>query len=429
MRVHLLTFLPVVCVGVGTPTPNAYGQEDEPPVAPALEGQDEEQVQQERRKGEELRIPRRRGREAQRFPEGADGRGWLARTNDKVKDWFEQHNIHYDLNAALFYQHADVITEGQNGAWTLSWQLDATWRLFRSEQLGSGAIGTTLLGTVGLNYDARVESLDDFAGIASGLNGTLYPDPFIVDQLYWEQVVLDDALVLMGGIVDLSQWFDTNRVANDGFSDMIATGLENNLTIPFTLVGGVGAVARWQASDSVYLMGGISDSIADVPNEPWRSLRGDSIYTLFELGLTLDFEGVGTGIYRFIPWYSSLRGDTGGGFGVSFDQELWSEDLIGFFRFGVGRQNVSLFGTFVSGGLGYTGLFGRPADMVGAGVAWSDPGPLLDARPETVFELFYRVEIVPNAEITPDLQLVLDPVFNPDSNLTWVLGLRLALHF
>jgi len=44
---------------------------------------------------------------------------------------------------------------------------------------------------------------------------------------------------------------------------------------------------------------------------------------------------------------------------LSFDQELGKDGLIGFFRFGIGDQDVTPTKTFVSGGLALDGPFGR----------------------------------------------------------------------
>jgi porin len=365
-------------------------------------------------------------------PPGRDvheGDPWLARTSHDVKDWFKERGITYDLWAALLYQHADDVVTGDSGLWTVNYQLTASWALTEDDRLGTGHLGTTVLGSVGLGYDPEDETLAGNAGILSGLDGSLYPDPVAVDEVFWKQVFPDDAFEVQAGVLDFTSWFDTNRVANDGFRQFIGGALQNNLSIPFPTYGGFGGLLRWNASDELYIQAGIADSRSNEGEAPWKSARADSLYELVELGLTVDVDGLGEGIYRFIPWHASQTGTSGWGFGVSFDQELGSEQLLGFFRFGVGDQDVTSVGTFLSGGLGFNGPFGRTGDMLGAGVAWSDPASGSGSRQETALELLYRLEITPHLELTPDLQVIFDPAQNPDTNTIWVAGVRLSARF
>jgi porin len=42
-------------------------------------------------------------------------------------------------------------------------------------------------------------------------------------------------------------------------------------------------------------------------------------------------------------------------------------------------------------------------------------------------ELYYRLQLFQHLAITPDAQLVIDPVLNPDEDRIWVFGLRARL--
>jgi porin len=318
---------------------------------------------------------------------------------------------------------------GDSGLWTVNYQLTASWALTEDDRLGTGSLGTTILGSIGLGYDTDDETLAGNAGVLSVLNGSIYPDPIAVDELFWKQVFPDDAFVVQGGVLDFTSWFDTNRVANDGFTQFIGGALQNNASIPFPTYGGFAGLLRWNAGNELYIQAGIADSRSNEGEAPWKTARADSLYELVEVGLSVDIDGIGEGTYRFIPWHASQEGTSGWGFGVSFDQELGSDQLLGFFRFGVGDQDVTPVGTFVSGGLGFNGPFGRTNDMVGVGVAWSDPAPGFGFRQETALELMYRLEITPHLEVTPDLAIIFDPAQNPTTSTIWVAGVRLTARF
>jgi porin len=66
-------------------------------------------------------------------------------------------------------------------------------------------------------------------------------------------------------------------------------------------------------------------------------------------------------------------------------------------------------------------------DELSIGLGWARPseetfGSGLDD--EYALEASYRIQMSPNATLMPDVQLVLDPARNPDTNAAWVFGLR-----
>jgi porin len=171
------------------------------------------------------------------------------------------------------------------------------------------------------------------------------------------------------------------------------------------------------------------DSSSDEPWAFWKSVDDGSWYELLELDFKLGVPALGKGQYRITPWHNRLDGEQGWGVGLSFDQELGLPWLVGFFRFGAGDEDVTAIRTFVSGGVGVEGPFGRSGDFFAIGVAWSRPSPGEGVRDETILEMIYRVRLTPTLELSPDLQLVFDPAQNPGDDLIVVPGVRLALVF
>lgn len=61
-------------------------------------------------------------------------------------------------------------------------------------------------------------------------------------------------------------------------------------------------------------------------------------------------------------------------------------------------------------------------------MTWSRPAPnALDDQ--GAVDLYYRVQLTPRVAVTPIVQLVIDPVRNPDEDAVWVLGIRSRLAF
>jgi hypothetical protein len=242
-------------------------------------------------------------------------------------------------------------------------------------------------------------------------------------------VALGGKLLVLAGKLDLAYHFDTNRVANDGYSQFFSYSLVNNPSIPGPLYGGFGGIVRGNWSETGYVMFGVGDSSMDEAVLPWKTLDNHSWYQLLELGMSPDVPLLGKGTYRLIPWHNHLFGADGWGFALNIDQELGRKDIVAFFRFGYGDKDVTPVRLFVSGGVGFEAPFGREDDLVAIGVAWSDPSPGEGFRAETLLELFYRVHFWGSISLTPDLQLVFDPARNASDDLVVIPGVRLQMKF
>ena len=55
-----------------------------------------------------------------------------------------------------------------------------------------------------------------------------------------------------------------------------------------------------------------------------------------------------------------------------------------------------------------------------------EPGDLDD---QGAVDAFYRVQVTPEIALTPTVQMVIDPVRNPDEDVVWVLGIRSRFAF
>ena len=376
--------------------------------------------------------PRKNARRAPRgelYPSQED---WnpLAGPTRGLKDKLKEVGITFDLELSFLGQYASDVVSGKDILGSFQWELTGDWELLSSTDLGDGYLAWTLFGGVGLNYDAESETLSTNVGSISGLNSLDFMnDPVIVDELFWKQKLEDGKLIVIAGKVDMSYHFDTNRVANNQFDQFNALALTNNASIPFPAYGGFGGLLRANIGDNAYLMVGMGDSSGSNAVAPWVTVDNNSWYQCLEFGLTVDLGGLGKGTYRITPWHNRLLGADGWGLGLSFDQELGKDGLIGFFRFGIGDQDVTPTKTFVSGGLALDGPFGREHDTVAIGVSWSDPSSGVGVRAETLIEAYYQIQLSPSVYLSPGVQVVLNPAATRAIDSSVVAGVRLTLRF
>jgi hypothetical protein len=352
---------------------------------------------------------------------------WQASQN--LKEKLHDYGLTYALEMSLHDQYASKVTTGQQNYASYSWRFAASWRFLRSKQRGSLFVDATLLGSPRLNYDPAVTLINRNIGSISELNGNLYPDPAALDELLIKYVAPSTRYGGAVGKLDLSNRFDTNRVANDAFRQFTAFSLENNLAIPWPEYGGVGAFIHADIGEQHYVMAAAGASVVAQPFGFGDQIGDGNLYQLVEIGTEVELPGIGVGHYRLTPWHARVLGRSGWGVGFNFDQELFHPDLVAFFRFGLGEPSITPVRTFVSGGVSWLQPWGRAHDVVGVGVAWSNPSTGRGFRNETLIEVFYRFSILPWVQLSPDLQIVYHPAQDDQQDTVLIPGIRLYLSF
>jgi porin len=77
----------------------------------------------------------------------------------------------------------------------------------------------------------------------------------------------------------------------------------------------------------------------------------------------------------------------------------------------------------VNVGLVTDNIFGQDKDRIGLGYTWNDPvDNSLDNQ--GVIDAYYRVQLTPEIQIGPTLEVIFDPVRNQDENTVTVWGFR-----
>jgi porin len=74
-------------------------------------------------------------------------------------------------------------------------------------------------------------------------------------------------------------------------------------------------------------------------------------------------------------------------------------------------------------GLVTDNIFGQDKDRIGIGYTWSDPADR-SLDDQGVINAYYRVQLTPEIQIGPTLEVVFDPVRNQDEDTVTVWGLR-----
>lgn len=286
----------------------------------------------------------------------------------------------------------------------------------------------------------------------------------LVDKWWWRQRLLNDRVEFrLGKLLNIVDLFDVNAFAANQYSKFSNSWLTWNPTIPATK--GIGAFVKTWPTDWLYLQAGAMDP----DQRPTRTgfdtaFHGPAHFRGFwEFGFLPKYVGAnGTlpGGYRFGLWYDPqtkqiFRNTLGGeraviynsgdtGFYANFDQLLWKENNnpkdkqgFGIFgRYGFAHGDYNKLEHFWSTGAQYEGLIPtRDKDVLGLGVAQGIMSRQFRneinsrADRETVYELYYAIEVTPWLQITPDVQVITNPGGLKDGRDSLVGGLRVKILF
>ncbi len=307
------------------------------------------------------------------------------------------------------------------------------------ELSGSSALSGRTRGTA---------SLDS----AFGSSGPLHTD-VVEDALYYLPEVLisqgfcKGRAVIMAGVVNQTNYFDTNSYANSSFGQFTNAAFVNSQVVPL-VDGNFGVVLQGQLSDSWYAQIGGSMMDTEPGHSPFNNTRGRNFNIVGELGWTNDnVLGLGSGTYRIQPFMSHQEGrNSVGGLALNLEQDLGkSGPLAVYSRIGwsSSNDNNAAGASFqVAGGL----IFKKPLETLGVrregenkflvmgfAVTKPDSGCLDEdrksSRREYTLECTYTFGVTRSLAIQPIFQYVWNPASRSDVNGVSVFAIQSILYF
>ncbi|RKY26993.1 MAG: hypothetical protein DRP79_03980 [Planctomycetota bacterium] len=413
----------------------------------------------------------------------------------RVEEWFDQNRetiieqmtgpeakralLGFDMEMAgyLTFIYQTVLTSNvidKNGdgerdnarrdALSFSFGLEMTARLAENQYAfmliegGNGdSIDAFIPNNMGLNDDANptADPLDPTnSGSASDMR---------VTEAYYEGSFFTDKFVITFGKLDLTNYFDSNAVANDEMWQFISSSLVNNAAIAFpddndaairmlySPFGGVDLDDEDEnATDFLLLQLGLSETDTNF-NEVTQDglVIGEVWFRPHKHPSLKRFVNGRPGNYRLGGWLSEAdtlslremrRGDEEGestlsGVYLSFDQEVY-DNITLFMRYGVQDNSLALNEAFWSFGFQLDGsMWGRENDRLGFGTAINVKNARAHfARPEFqknehLYELYYMFHVTDFLHISPVFQVLDNPGGESRSSTAAVAGLRLQFDF
>jgi rubrerythrin len=268
---------------------------------------------------------------------------------------------------------------------------------------------------------------DEIVGSISGLNddsGSLQDtdgvDRVSVREAWLQTFLLLERLRIVGGKVDLTNYFDSNTVANDETTQFITSAFVNSPAMEQP-GNGPGLLAFFDTRRAFTIGFGLQSIDNSGTNVT------DGIYAIAEIGYRSHFFFNQEGNYRL--WGKTKGGtEDNNGFGVSIDQNL-STRLTAFGRYGANESeedDASIASAWSAGLRFRSPFFSRVNDEVAMAFGMLD---IVDGDKESALEVYYKFQVNNRFAVTPNVQAVFDPAGMGSNATAGVIGIRTQVEF
>lgn len=265
-----------------------------------------------------------------------------------------------------------------------------------------------------------------------GLPATGYRDYSIrMLEFNYQQALLDNHLHFVIGKIDVTNYFNFHGLIVP-WQHFIGYGSSVSGTVNWPDQG-LGAVVSFRPTEKLYIMGGLTDVRGDVfrPGEFLNlgdQFQDGKFWKAIEVGYVPSFEERYFKKISITYWNSDAYTNVNGtpiasGQGVAVSAHwFFAQRFIPFARFGIsdGNGENAFYKADVQIGHGYRFL---NYDILGISLSWNDPN-IPESKDQITVELFYRFNITAHLELTPSMQFITNPTFNPNRNSLFYFGFR-----
>jgi hypothetical protein len=284
--------------------------------------------------------------------------------------------------------------------------------------------------TGGDGVDAHLPNFSGLNGVA-GSTG----DRVRFREAWVEHSAFNDTLIMTAGKLDLSNYFDSNAVANNENGQFLAGAFVHAATLGLP-ANGPGVRLQAKLAGPITLGLGYGSGDADSPDSADSADIFDHGFGVAELDYKLKL-GELEGNYRV---YGTLDGSlpdgaaklvqkNAKGFGLSLDQQV-TPKLTLFVRYSQRDKDVYAVTSAWSAGGQYVGLFGQRKDDV-LGFAYGQiqaVGSVADSH-EKLAEAYYKLKVNDQIELTPVVQYLINPAGIERADNVVALALRTQISF
>jgi len=303
-----------------------------------------------------------------------------------------------------------------------------TWTLTGRSSSDDGALIFKVEDRSAIGNNLSPQALGPSLGYAGLFSSTFSDAGVVLTNLYWRQRFAGGRGSFVIGQVDPSDYVSVNSIASPwtGFTNL-AFEQQPTLAIPSQ---GLGAAVLWRLDNNWGLLAGLADANGD-PSDPFESAKNlfdeGELFKHIAVGWAPDWADRYDQTVQLTLWEADERVEAGveEGHGVAFLTSARINNWRPFLRIGYAKDAGVLNDRSISIGTGYDARGGN--DLAGLAVGWARAPD--SSRDQYTLEAFYRYDMTDFLQVTPEIQYVVNPAFDPDSDEILVLGLRLRIFF
>lgn len=270
--------------------------------------------------------------------------------------------------------------------------------------------------------------LGDAIGSLWGTVSTFNQQRYSLIQLWAEYHIIRKKFGFRIGKIDLTDYFNLYTFINTNFF-FLNSGLTTELSTPFPS-NGLSALLAYKPTKNSGILVAIADANGDK-----TTLSFDTFFSLHEYFTVIEyvykpeFSNLGKGNYNVMLWHSDARKrlaiPSGWGYALSFEQEVGG-GWLPFIRYGFSHGEIKRVRQSFSTGFGLLKPFSRDNDVYGFGVTWGEARDR-KKRDQFVIETYYRLQLTPHIQISPDIEIFVNPTDNSEQSMIGVFGIRFRL--
>ncbi len=336
----------------------------------------------------------------------------------------EERNVKLGVSAAIAPQFARQTRGGKTAADGHAYQLASADLFFTAGLAQNTLFYADVVGLSGTPPDLEISGLTLLNGYSARLDRQ---NVINLREAWLRTEVFSQRLALVGGRLDLTNFFDRNAAANDETTQFLSDALVNNPTLGLA-TNGSGFAAVFDPKIGVTFKAGFQQSNPNATN------LSDSMYSLAEVGYLTTLPSLGEGNYR--AWYraTNAASSTATAWGLSIDQKIAAPMTL-FGRYGdghvpAGEEGGTAFSAgqhFWSSGFQFSkGVVFNPLDSWGIGYAQTR---LATGDKERLVEGYYNFQLSEKLRLSFHLTHTLELPEGSERVGYFVPGVRLQASF
>lgn len=338
----------------------------------------------------------------------------------------DRYGLKIGLAYTAIYQHATG-ADGPRDAAGGDLDVITRWRAFGCEGCNAGYLNVL--------FEGRHRIFTDIAPSGLGASvGSQWPtvigfnvQSFIPKQAYWEQEFGPRGTKVVLGIIDPAILFFGTRATDQNL--LFLNGFfADNPSVAYPSAG-LGSVLTWKPLTCLQFRAGVCDANGGRTDDPHEDfLQGEFFYAA-EAVFQTEVPRFGLGNYRIGLWHADERAEerrsSGSGITLNFDQDM-GEHVTIFGMYGRGFDGLKTTRQSLRGGFGVWGPFRGRDDVFGFGCGWGQPTNRT-LRDQFTGEVFYRIQMSPEVQLTPSIQWVVNPTLTAARDSVGIVGLRFRI--